>query len=340
MTHGDAHALLVTHSGKFHCDEVFAYAVLRLALGLGQPGEDHRLLRTRDARLIAEGDLVWDVGLIFDPARGRFDHHQRGAPLRPDGTPYSAAGLVWQQYGERAVARLLGEGGDQPLAAAIAGELDETVLRRIDELDNGVSPRGPVLDDGLGLGHLVGDFNPPWHSAEATGPGAGDAAFLEAAAFAQGVLTRRVEQLRARFLAEAQVLEAQARSADPRILVLERGMPWENPVFAKDLPVVFCVSPASNGNWMVDTMPPEKESFAQRVPLPAGWAGLEGDALVAATGVADAVFVHLRRFVAAARSREGALAMARHALEIAEREADAAEPTTAPEWLAPRQSST
>jgi hypothetical protein len=32
--------------------------------------------------------------------------------------------------------------------------------------------------------------------------------------------------------------------------------------------------------------------------------------------VPDAVFVHVRRFVAAARSREGALTMARRALEI------------------------
>ncbi len=44
--------LLVTHSGKFHCDEVFAYTVLRLALGLSKPGEDHILLRTRKPELI------------------------------------------------------------------------------------------------------------------------------------------------------------------------------------------------------------------------------------------------------------------------------------------------
>ena len=50
----DAMPLLVTHSGSFHCDEAFAYVVLRLALGLGQAGEDHRLARTRDAALIAQ----------------------------------------------------------------------------------------------------------------------------------------------------------------------------------------------------------------------------------------------------------------------------------------------
>ncbi len=33
-------------------------------------------------------------------------------------------------------------------------------------------------------------------------------------------------------------------------------------------------------------------------------------------GVPDAVFAHARRFVGAARSREGAMAMARRAIEI------------------------
>ncbi|HTI02506.1 MAG TPA: MYG1 family protein [Acidisoma sp.] len=307
---------LVTHSGKFHCDDVFAYAVLRLALGLGRVGEDHLLVRTRERALIESGDIVWDVGLAYDVAASRFDHHQRGAPLRPDGTPYSSAGLIWQIYGARAVLALLGPGGEPETAAAIAAELDESMLRRIDELDNGISLRGQLVDDGLGLARLVGDFNPPWDSPEANGPGAGDVAFLQAAVFAEGVLRRRVDGLRARLLAEGMVLAAQKVADDPRILVLDQGMPWKNAVFAHDLPVVFCVSPASNGNWMIDTMPPQKDSFAQRVPLPEAWAGLESEALAAATGVPDAVFVHVRRFVGAARSRDGALAMARRALEI------------------------
>ncbi|MCB8879972.1 MYG1 family protein [Acidisoma cellulosilytica] len=323
MSSGDLRPLLVTHSGKFHCDEVFAYAVLKLALGLKAAGEDHRLLRTRDAKLIETGDIVWDVGTVFDPALSRFDHHQRGAPTRPDGTPYSAAGLIWQVYGAQAISALLGPDAVAGMAAAIAGELDESVLRRIDELDNGVSLRGPLQDDGLGLGRLIGDFNPTWDNPTARGPQSGDAEFLEAADFASGVLRRRVDALRARHFADGLVLAAHAAGEDPRILVLAQGMPWKNTVFSRNLPVIYCVSQASNGNWMIDTMPPEKDSFAQRVPLPAAWAGLERDALAATSGVPDAVFVHVRRFVGAAKSRDGALAMAQRALEIGEAEAEA-----------------
>ena len=308
--------LLVTHSGKFHCDEVFGYAVLRLALGLHEPGRDHTLLRTRKPEPIEAGDIVWDVGSRFDAGHDRFDHHQRGAPQRSDGTPFSSAGLIWQSYGERAVSALLRPAGAEPLAARIAAELDDSVVRRIDEIDNGVSAHGPAVDETLSFARLIGDFNPSWDAPEASGPTAGDAAFLEAAALAGAMLGRRVDALRARLAAEAIVLAAHAAGDDPRILVLDRGMPWKNAVFSHDLPVLFTVSPASNGNWMLDTMPPEPGSFAQRLPLPEAWAGLPAAELAAQSGVADAVFVHLRRFVGAAGSREGARAMARRALEI------------------------
>ncbi|WP_338664965.1 MYG1 family protein [Pararoseomonas sp. SCSIO 73927] len=313
MAEESARPVLATHSGKFHCDDVFAYAVLRLALGLRAAEEDHVLVRTRKPEAIQAADIVWDVGTVYDAAAKRFDHHQRGAPERPDGTPFSSAGLVWQEYGVAAVAAMLPEEA-RGFAEGIAAELDGSLILRIDEVDNGVSASGPVRDDNLGLAALAGDFNPTWDSPEAEGPDAGNAAFVAASAFAEGILRRRVEGMRARRAAEAIVLAAHRAGADPQILVLDRGMPWKSAVFAHELPVLFCVSPASNGNWMLDTMPPEPGSFAQRMPLPADWAGLQGEELAARCGVADAVFVHLRRFVGAARTREGAVEMARRAL--------------------------
>lgn len=305
--------LLVTHSGKFHCDEVFAYAVLRLALGVSNPGEDHILLRTRKPDLIETGDIVFDVGLVSNAANKRFDHHQIGAPTREDGTPFSSAGLVWQVYGARAVAALLSPEAVE-FAPAIAAVLDGKLVKRIDEIDNGVSATGPVMRNSLDLAGLVGDFNPPWDSPEAVGPTAGDAAFQHATAMVSGVLARQVEIQRSKLQAEALVLAAHEAAEDKRLLVLENGMPWKNVVFSHDLPVLLAISPASNGNWMVDTVPPEPGSFAQRLPLPEGWAGLQGTELAAASGVEDAVFVHVRRFVGGAKTREGAIALAQKTL--------------------------
>ena len=194
-------------------------------------------------------------------------------------------------------------------APAISAELYETVVRRVDEIDNGVAP----ARDTLGLASLVGDCNPSWDKPDADS--FADAAFLDAAALVEPVLRRRIESLRSRHAAEAIVVAAHATSADPRILELDRGMPWKGAVFTHDLPVIYAVYPVANGNWMVDSMPPEPGSFEQRLPLPETWAGLQDTALAEASGVADAVFVHLRRFVGAARSRAGALEMGGRAIE-------------------------
>ena len=190
MTDTQPLPILATHSGKFHCNELFAYAVLRLALGLHTPGQDHILRRTRKPDLIESADIVWNVGSIFDAPARRSDHHQRGAPVRDDGTPFSSAGLVWQVYGQRAVAALLRQSHSDSFAKPIADELENGIVKRIDEIDNGVAAGGPFQRDTLGLATLISEYNPSRDAPDANGPTAGDAAFLEAASLAEGVLRR------------------------------------------------------------------------------------------------------------------------------------------------------
>jgi uncharacterized UPF0160 family protein len=87
---------VVTHNGKFHSDEIFGVAVLQLVYGI----EHLEIIRTRDQIQIDKADIVLDVGGVYDPALQRFDHHQVGGPVRENGLPYAAFGLVWREYGE------------------------------------------------------------------------------------------------------------------------------------------------------------------------------------------------------------------------------------------------
>ena len=82
---------LVTHSGQFHADDVFAAATLRKLAPMAL------LIRTRDPDVLAEvvadqSVAVFDVGDHFEPERFNFDHHQRGFErAREDsGIPYAA----------------------------------------------------------------------------------------------------------------------------------------------------------------------------------------------------------------------------------------------------------
>jgi uncharacterized UPF0160 family protein len=300
--------LLVTHSGTFHFDDAFAYTVLKLALELKSAGADHILSRTRSGDTIASADYVWDVGNAYDARTGRFDHHQRGAPVRDDGVPLSAAGLVWRHHGLAAVKALLSPAPDDDLAEAITAELDRDVVHRIDEIDNGI--KDP--EDTLGLSSLVADFNPLWNSGDVGKTSSEDADFIEAARVVESFLRRRANATRARLDAEAVVRSAYEAAPDKRLLELDRKMPWQDAVTLHRLDVLLAVYPVSDGNWAVDAMPDGSGTY--RKPMPKAWAGLRDAALVTVSGVSDAVFVHPQRFLGVAGTRNGALAMAHEAI--------------------------
>lgn len=70
----------------------------------------------------------------------------------------------------------------------------------------------------------------------------------------------------------------------------------------------------AEGRYMLSTVTAEANTFKARKDLPARWAGLRREELARVTGVPDADFCHNGRFIAAAKSFEGALSMARQAL--------------------------
>ncbi len=73
---------IITHDGKAHMDELTASAFLVLALG-EQPEEILRIDSREAGRMvreneIGENDWVLDCGMVHDPGRRLFDHHQDG----------------------------------------------------------------------------------------------------------------------------------------------------------------------------------------------------------------------------------------------------------------------
>lgn len=332
----------LTHSGNFHVDETLGYVVLHYALApegdlrgrvLGTAEPDRLVFeRSRDKGRIGAADLVFDVGGIYDPPAGRYDHHMRDKPLREDGTPYSAAGLLWADYGRAAIRNILSatmaaEGAplDDARLNAIWQGVDKGLVLPIDLDDNGVAKMGR-----LSLAEIVSACGPTWDATELFG--AEEATrretegFANAAAAVAAHLVNAVERVRASQKAVTRVLEAFAQAEDKRILLMETGMPTEKVIFEHDLPVVYVVSPAPSGQWNIKAVPPARGEFGQRISLPDAWAGLDGQALAEASGIADAVFAHPARFICGAASREGALAMARRALEIDAANKQAASP--------------
>ena len=114
---------LVTHSGGFHADELLSSVVLTRLF------PQARLVRSRAAEWItpATDRIIYDVGGAYDPEAGIFDHHQRGAPLRDDGQPFSSFGLIWKHFGIAGSIEdfLSHHSGDSVIAMAIRGASDK-----------------------------------------------------------------------------------------------------------------------------------------------------------------------------------------------------------------------
>jgi len=312
--------LIVTHGGKFHADDAWAVATLNVLY----PGAE--LVRTRDQAIIDSADFVIDVGGIWDPATGRFDHHQKGfSGARQTGVPYASAGLVWRDYGARCVAALAAAHAGQQLsidaAQQIAWAIDADIVQYLDLSDVGAAKNAP---GGYGLSAVVSGFNPNWLDEERLGYGeAADAyrlnQFRRAMDFLTDVMANAVKYRVGATLALEKVRQAEVLE-DGRLLYLQNSaLPWTS-VVRKEMPkILFVISHNLNEQrYMLHTVPATADTFEARADLPASWAGLRDADLAAVTGVPDAGFCHNGRFIAAAKSYEGIYAMALQALREVE----------------------
>lgn len=290
------------------------------------PGSE--LVRTRDPERIAAANFAVDVGGVWDPHAGRFDHHQKGfSGARQSGVLYASAGLVWREYGARCVALLAQQYLEHSLtdkdAQDIAYAIDADIVQYLDMSDTGTARNAP---GGYGLSAVVSGFNLTWLDEQRGGSGTApedlrQSQFLRAMEFMADVLINQVRYRVGSMLAAGQVRQAQ-RLEGGRLLYLDNAaLPWSS-IVRKEMPdVLFVISYSKTENrYMLHTVPAAAETFEARRDLPAAWAGLQGAELAAVSGVSDAVFCHNGRFIAAALSYEGVLHMARQALEEADRE--------------------
>lgn len=307
--------IIATHSGKFHADDVWAVTVLDTIY----PGCE--LIRTRDADRIRAADFAVDVGGIWDPQTGRFDHHQKGFEgKRESGVLYASAGLVWRHYGARCVALLAQRAGtpvSEEHARQIAYAIDGDLVQYLDMADTGSAKNAP---GGYGLSAVVSGFNTTWiEELNAGDAAAGEALrlarFRRAMEFIADILANAVKYRVGGLLALEQVRRSDTIENGKLLVLKNSSLPWASVVRNEKPKVIFVISyNIAEQRYMLHTVPAAQDTFDARKDLPASWAGLRDQDLAAVTGVSDAMFCHNNLFIAAAKSFEGVLAMARLAL--------------------------
>jgi uncharacterized UPF0160 family protein len=290
--------LIVTHNNQFHADDVCAVAVLHLVL----KGK-YKVIRSRDQKMFDEADYVVDVGGVHDASRQRFDHHQKeGAGVRPNGIPYATFGLVWKEYG----AMLTG-------SDTTAQSIDDNIVAPCDASDNGFE----ICDARVKgiypytFSHSLSSLNPAWDESQDF-----DGRFAKAVLVAVAVIERAIERVVASEKGKVYVEEAYRAAEDKRIIVLNDRYPWQDVLMAYPEPLFTIRKREDDNLWGVRAVPLEETGFANRKDFPAEWAGLSHEELASVSGVSDATFCHRGRFLVVAKSKEGALALARKAIGL------------------------
>ncbi len=286
---------IVTHDGRFHADEIFGVAVLQLALA----SEELEIVRTREQSEIERADIVLDVGGVYEPVRQRFDHHQNGAPVRENGIPYAAFGLVWKAYGEQVAG-----------SKEIAEKIDTRLAQVIDAGDNGMAlyTVNEYSIPPLELFSFLESFMPPLGSDASQ-----DEAFFKAVEVARNYLVRVIENYKTKEILKAEATRVYDEAEDKQVLVFDS--PMKRGIFSDFEGVLAIVTPVGNegDKWSAQVVPSDDESFAARSLFPAEWAGLKDEELETVSGISGALFCHKGRFMFMCKTKEGAIAAAKQA---------------------------
>lgn len=72
----------------------------------------------------------------------------------------------------------------------------------------------------------------------------------------------------------------------------------------------------TGGNWRVQAVSVSPESFESRKALPEQWRGVRDEELSRITGIEGCIFVHASGFIGGNKTKEGALEMAKRAVQI------------------------
>lgn len=336
-----------THSGTFHADESLAVFMLKLLPKFSGA----EVVRSRDPEVLDACDIVVDVSGKYDSEK-YFDHHQReftGVFGEGYQTKLSSAGLIYKHFGHDILATVLKESQESEVVKQCYTRVYKHFVEAIDANDNGISVYDPAIisavnDDEsvphklterfisgtITLPSVVSKINPrpdEFASSSLDENALYDSKFqvaseLMGSAFLGVVLSAGKDW----FPSKSKILEIYRAREDPRVVVFEEALGWKSQIFEiegdlaaqgklKDEDKVLYVVYPGGDSWRVQCVPVTSSSFISRKPLPEAWRGVRDDALSKVTGIDGCVFVHASGFIGGNKTKEGAIAMVKKALE-------------------------
>lgn len=294
--------ICVTHNGSFHVDDLFATAVLSI-LNKG----NIKVIRTRDPKIFAKADYLYDVGGDNNSSLNHFDHHQKGGGgVRDNGIPYSSFGLIWKTYGEEICN-----------SKEVVDLIDKKIVQSIDAKDNGVDICRPIFEDifPYSVESIFMSEIPTWKESKKDI----DKIFKKQVGKVITLLKREIKIAKDDTEAEKIILESYKNSKDKRIIIVDIDFPrylFQN-ILSKFIEPIYFIYPSSHGSdWKVEAIKKSPETMESRKLFPESWRGLMeiSGKLKEVTGIEEAGFCHQNGFFLTAKSKEGAIKLAEMSL--------------------------
>lgn len=277
-------ANVITHSGEFHADDVFAVAILSFL-------KEIKLTRTRDIGVPNDDTIIVDVGGRYDGKR-YFDHHQGLMIKRKNGGNFASAGLIWMHYGKEILER-----NNLQFKNEVFEVVDDELMSKIDAHDNGEAESE--------ISKLISEFNP-----EPIELSSYDSYFIEAVIFARKIIENKIKTAENKYR-EYEEIKKEMEITKGNTVFLKKYYPnWCDNILEIDEKhkIDYIVYPYIDGSVHIVCIPPDKKNiFLQRKAMPKEWAGLSGEELEKAIGLSGVIFCHLKRFFMAVDSLETAI---------------------------------
>lgn len=290
-------ANLITHDNKFHPDDVFSTVFLSKYI------ENPVLYRIGVGNVDSEQAIIYDVGF------GKFDHHGPDAKKRPDSNlKYCSFGLLWTEYGKDYLTKNNYKYIDDLYLA-----VEETLVKQIDGIDNGVFPEIKAEYKLLDLDKIIDMFNPTWeeHNIDT------DFYFMNAYKTAEIIFDNVLKSEYSKIKATKKVL-SQIDNVKNNILILDEYIPYQKAIFNSPNPkaneIKIIILPSNRGGYCVKPRTISEDSKELLINFPKEYRGLHDQELIDKSGIKTATFVHSSGFLGSAKTLEDAILLAKKAL--------------------------
>ncbi|TIB08267.1 hypothetical protein E3P89_02353 [Wallemia ichthyophaga] len=347
---GQSSKTIGTHNGVFHADEALAVFLLRLLPEykasrrfcrklLYQLTTNAAVTRTRDINILNQMDIVVDVGDVYDHDKKRYDHHYRGFNEvfgHNHNTKLSSAGLIYKHYGKKIISGHLGWNEDEERTLQIWLKVYREFIEALDAIDNGVSlyPTVENLPEAAyrnrtDLSSRVGKLNSNWNeefTEQSQMVRFEEASKLTGKEFLESVDQYAKVWLPARDIVVDALSKRNQVDDSGKIILFETFCPWIDHYFELEHldqfqikqgeEPLYALLPDGSKGWRVRGIPPNSTTFALRKPLPEPWRGLRDEKLAEVSGVPGTIFCHASGFIGGNDTFEGALEMARKAVQF------------------------